>query len=152
MKRYLNRDFTIYKCLAKTQQDWGELFEPFLHPTFRKFSGLTEEELLYKYGIMNHDVTILHFTKETGVMVGHYGASHTFIIPNENTEFLKYFEDNAPMKYFEKKKQIRGLEWFANSRDDIKENFDEWVEIHKVDKTYREKFKGLYDSYKIDIN
>jgi hypothetical protein len=150
MDYYKNKDFIIWKNLAKSQKDWAELFL-FLHPTFNKFCGLTEEEMLYKYGIINSDVRLYLFTKETGVMVGHYGTSYTFIIPKENIEFAEYFENNAPMKFFERKKQIRGLWSFALHRDNVNENIENQIKPYEVDYDYRLKFKKFYDSYNIDI-
>jgi len=150
MKIYRNKDFTIYTTIKDIKfEDWNPLIN-FKYNLFYKFANISTEERMNTYGIIHHDAWEKYFTKETGAMYGSYvGNGKTFIIPNEATEVIEFFNRNAPLHLFKKRKRISGLDCYAKHRDRFNDDFEHQLSFLKHDS--RPILKGKWDKFVIDM-
>jgi hypothetical protein len=129
---YRNKDFTMYVTKKNIKfGDWKPIIN-FNHNLFYKFAKISIEDLYNTYGILNTEAWEKHFTKDTGVMYGSYvGNGKTYMIPNERTDIIEFFNRNAPLHLFKKRLRINGLDTYCMFRDTFNSDFEHQMTFFK---------------------
>ncbi|PCI28777.1 hypothetical protein COB55_03380 [Candidatus Wolfebacteria bacterium] len=124
MKKYRNKDFVIYRVTAKGYHQWVETTK-WITGFINEFNGIPTHSLEKKYDLFSvREAKLKHITKDYGVMFPVVSDSHWFIIPKESTKLINYFENNVPKHLIQKRKQLIGLQFITDSRDQFNEDFD----------------------------
>lgn len=122
-KKYLNKDYQMYRLEYKGQKEYREYFD-FKLKFIDRFSPYKEEDMLGMYGFNQSEAYKRLLERDYDIMFVVTQDKEHVIISNDEKEMIDFFESNAPMHLIRKCKRVIGLRTFGKSREYIKYNFE----------------------------